>query len=157
MNRLKRVIIMFLQVVALFFLLQTLTHGGMGALLGEGFGRASKVIVEFGVTIMCFFSAIVSFYLPTRRHRVLRDTQIHLTKYLSILGLFQVLAYFLVNVTESFGPGGASLHPLMVSILIMLYCMSAFMVPFNYVKTLFNKLKAVEYRDPRVLVRQFFD
>ncbi|QST02995.1 hypothetical protein IMZ31_20830 (plasmid) [Pontibacillus sp. ALD_SL1] len=156
MKHFKRVLILVLQLVMLFALLQTLVHGGMGALLGETFGHVSRVIIEFGVTIMCLFSSLLSFYLPSRRHRILRDAQVHLMKYISVLGLFQVLAYFLVNVTSSL-VGSASLHPLMLSIMIMLYCMSAFMIPFNYVKTLFNKVKAVETRDPRNLVRQFFE
>lgn len=157
MDKLKQILILFFQIIALFLLLSSLSSGGVSELLGSTFGEASKIIIQFGIAIMALFSGALSFLLPTRRHRILRDTQIHITKYIGMLGLFQGIAYFLApvfsTVTIGFSGGADSI---LMSVIVMMYCMFAFMEPVNYFKNLFSLVKSVEMRDPRKVVGHFF-
>lgn len=158
MTKIKYIFILVIQIIALIILLQTLSGGGMSLLLGATFGAVSSVVIQFGVIIMALFASAISLYLPTRTHRILRDTQIHLTKYITVLGLFQVLALMLSKVTSILAVGTATaIHPIFMSVMVMLYCMSAFMMPFTYVKGLFNIIKSVEFRDPRNIIRGYFE
>lgn len=152
----KYVLVLLLQIIMLIFLLQTLHVGGMTLLLGDGFGQISGVVIQFGIIIMALFASFISLFHPTRQHRILRDTQFQLSKYMVVLGLFQVLAIMISNVAGSLPAGSAAVNPMFMSVMVMLYCMTAFMIPFNYVKNLFNIMKSVEKRDPNRIVKEYF-
>lgn len=151
----KYVLVLVLQIIALVFLLQTLNGGGMTTLLGEGFGQISSIIIQFGVIIMTLFASFISVFHPTRAHRILRDTQFQISKYMVVLGLFQVLAVMISKVAGNVAAGSAAISPMFMNVMIMLYCMNAFMIPFNYVKNLFNIMKSVEKRNPNQIVKDY--
>lgn len=152
----KYVLVLILQIIMLVFLLQSLNVSGMSLLFGEGFGQISSVVIQFGVVIMALFASFVSLFHPTRQHRILRDTQFQLSKYMVVLGLFQVLAFMVSKVAGSMAAGVSAVNPMFMSVMVMAYCMSAFMIPFNYVKNLFNIMKSVEKRDPNRIVKEYF-
>lgn len=157
MTKLKRILVIILQILSLMALLLTISHSGFGALFGSQMGEIVKVVIEFGVILMSVMGAIVGIYLPSRRHRLFRDTQIHVMKYISYLGLYQVLMIFITHAAGGLGSDFLSQMPSIITNIIMLtFAMLSFMMPFNYMKSLFTIIKSVEYRDPRDLIRQLF-
>lgn len=144
-----------MELVLLIMLLETMDMSGIGTLLGAGFAQVAKVIVGFGVSIMSIFGIIFGLYLPTRRHRIFRDTQVHILKYIGVLGLYQILCLFITNAVGATGIQ-ESMGPNLMNVLLMTFSLIALMMPFNFVKSLFGVLKAVEIRDPKTLMRQFY-
>lgn len=135
----------------------TITHSGFGVLFGSQMANIIKVVIEFGVMLMSVMGAIVGLYLPTKRFRIFRDTQIHTMKYLAYLGLYQVLMVFITQAAGGLGTTFLTQMPSIITNIIMLsFAMLSFMMPFNYMKNLFTQIKAVEYRDPTALFRQLF-
>jgi hypothetical protein len=158
MEKIKRILILILQLLSLFLLVFMLSKGGIAVILGSEMAMITARIIEFGVALMSLAGIAFGLYLPTRRHRIFRDTQIHLFKYMTLLALYQLLCFF---ITGTFGfMGSASLLTKMpaalTNVLVLTFCLLAFMTPFNYIKQLFTVLKSVEYRDPRSLIRQLF-
>lgn len=157
MDKVKRILTTIVELVALLLLLETLGKVGMGVLLGEAFAAVAKIIIAFGVSIMSIFGVGLAMYLPTRRHRILRDTQVHVLKYTFVLGLYQILGLFITKSTALLKAGAiAGISPILMNVLMMTFVMIALMMPFNYVKSLFGLLKSVELRDPRKMIKQFF-
>jgi hypothetical protein len=157
MDKIKKIADLIVQLLGLVFLLSYITHGGMANILGAGVIELVKVIVQFGISAIALSGAVVGLYLPTRRHRIFRDTQIHSLKYIGILSGYQLLCMFLTGTIGGLSgelikemPGG------LTNILIISFVLIAIMMPFNYIKSLFTLVKSVEYRDPRSLIKQLF-
>ena len=155
-EKIKRILTTILELAMLIVLLETLDKGGISTFLGNDLTQMVKVVIGFGVTIMGACGIVIGAYLPTRRHRIFRDTQIHLLKYIAILDLFQILAWFMTKETTALSVGAGPGSPIFLHILLMMFSMIAIMMPFNYVKSMFGLLKSVEIRDPRRIMKQFF-
>ena len=141
MDKVKRILTTIVELVALLVLLETLGKAGMGVLLGAAFASVAKVIIAFGVSIMSIFGVALAIYLPTRRHRILRDTQVHVLKYTFVLGLYQMLGFFITKSSALLKTGAiAGVSPILMNVLMMTFVMIALMMPFNYVKSLFGLL-----------------
>lgn len=157
MDKIKKIVTTIAQLLMLLVLLETLGSVGMGSLLGEAFAEIAKIIIAFGVSIMSLAGIVFSVYLPTRTHRMLRNTQVHIMKYIAVLSLYQILGFFITQATGIMTAGAISqISPILINVLLMTFTLIALMMPFNYVKSLFGELKSVEFRDPRQLVNQFF-
>lgn len=158
MTKIKRIALLILEVVSLLLLLNYIDHGGLKDMIGSEMVGVLKLIIEFGVTAIVVTGVVVGSYLPTRRHRYYRDTQIHVLKYLSVLGLLQVLAMFMTGVFGSL-PSDLVLRvpPVLLNVVMITFALMAIMMPINFVKAAFNYIKSVEHRDPRSLMRQLFD
>lgn len=157
MSNAKQIIITLFQIISMILLLLYLGDAGLGEILGKEVAEIVKVIIEFGVTTIALSGALFGLYAPTRRHRMFRNTQIHLLKYISVLSMYQVLALFMTGTIGAVGVGlMTQLPPIFMNVLMISFSLIAIMMPFNYIKSLFNELKTVEYRDPRNLIKQMF-
>lgn len=157
MDKLKKLILMLFELVMLLLLLAYLSHGGLGAVMGATTAKVVKVVIQFGVSLISLGGAMFGIYFPAERQRVFRDSQITGIKYLTVLMLYQTLMWFIGGATGSLN--GELIHqlpPVLLNVIVLTFSMMAFMMPFNYIKNLFNKAKALELRDPRSLVRQLF-
>lgn len=158
MGRYKEIIYTIIEILLLIALISLLSHSGFSFFVGTAMAEIMKVIVEFGVLIMTVFGVLIGFLLPTRRHRIFRDTQTHSIKYLVILTLYQVMMLFITGTVGAMdGELISNIPPVLSQIIGMTFSMIAFMMPFNFVKNLFTYLKSVEYRDPRDIIRQLFN
>lgn len=157
MDKLKKILDLVVQLVGLVLLLSYITHGGLAVILGDGMIKLVKIIVEFGIAAINLSGVAVGLYLPTRRHRVFRDTQIHALKYIGLLGGYQLLCMFLTGTIGGLSGELISEMPSgLINVLMVSFVLIAIMMPFNYIKSLFTLVKSVEYRDPRSLIRQLF-
>lgn len=157
MDKIKKIMDLVVQLVGLALLLGYISHGGLAVILGSGMIALVKVIVEFGIAAISLSGALVGLYLPTRRHRIFRDTQIHSLKYLGLLGGYQLLCMFLTGTIGGLSGELISEMPSgLVNVLMVSFVLIAIMMPFNYIKSLFTLVKSVEFRDPRSLIRQLF-
>lgn len=153
----EKVVYLLLQIIGLVILLVTLTTSGMGVLLGSDVASSLRSVVNFGTLTIAMSGILTGFLLKTRRHRIFRDTQIHLFKYFGTLGALQVMAMFM---TGTFGLIPDELIGQMMSnvvkVVAITFSVMAFIMPVNYLKAQFNLVKAAEYRDPRKVVKSFF-
>jgi len=156
-GKIKQLIATVVELSMLLLLLESLENGGMGLLLGSTFGSVATQIIGFGVSIIGIFGLLLGVYLPTRRFDLFRETQTHILKYTTVLSLFQLLGFCITKASGVIVAGAVvGLNPYILNALVMTFCMIALMMPFNYVKSLFGVLKAVKYRDPRRINKQFF-
>lgn len=157
MEKLKKLLMMLLELIMLVLLLVYLSHGGIGAVMGEGAVTITKVVIQFGVSLISLSGAVFGSYFPTEMQRTFRESQLTGIKYITVLMLYQTLMWFIGGTAGSLhGELIHQLPPVLINVIVLTFSMMAFMMPFNYVKTLFNKAKGKELRDPRDLVRQFF-
>ena len=157
MDKIKKIMDLIVQLLGLVFLLSYISHGGLAVILGGGMMELVKVIVEFGVAAICLSGAVVGLYLPTRRHRIFRDTQIHTLKYIGLLAGYQLLCMFLTGTIGGLSGDLITEMPSgLINVLMVSFVLIAIMRPFNYIKSLFPLVNSVEYRDPRTLIKQLF-
>ena len=157
MTRNKEILYTIAEILLLISLLFLLSKGGLAVFVGSAMAEIMKVIIQFGVFIMTLFGILVGTFLPTRRHRIYRDTQVHSVKYLIILLLYQMMMLFVGSIIGSMDTSLVSRIPPMLSQIVgMTFAMIALMMPFNFVKNLFTYIKSVEFRDPRDIIRQLF-
>lgn len=157
-DKVKKIIFLILQLATLFLLMTWLQHGGVGVLLGKEIGNiALMAIIKVGIVVMILPSILFSLLLPTRRYMVLRDTQIQVFKYLGWMTGFQLLGSCLMNIAG--GTAIATLNALSPYIMHMIVMSLAFMaigMPLKYCSNLFNQAKAIQFRNPSSIIKQFY-
>jgi hypothetical protein len=155
MERSNRIVALLFQLLSLVFLMVYMSYGGINLFLGEVMTEMAKVVVQFGIAIITLAGIATGLLINHQKHRIFRDTYYHGLKYIWVLILYQTLMWFLGGAAGSIGGElMQKMPPLLVNIIVLTFSMIAFMMPFNYVKSMFTKLKSVEHRNPKRLIRQ---
>lgn len=158
MKNAKKLIYLLVQLLSLVTLLVFITKGGIGILLGGEVVQIIKMIVEFGVITFAMCGIVTGQLNKTDRHTAFRDTQTQIFKYIGVLGFLQLIAMFVTGTFGALGTGVIDKIPQMIpQIITVTFGLVALMMPFNTLKQAFTRIKSYEFRDPRRIVRDFYE
>lgn len=156
MEKLERIGVLIMQLIMLFLLFETLKFGGIGALLGTGFGVIGKIMISFGVMIMTIIPMVISYFHPSIQQRLLKYAQWNVTTYFFSLLFFQLVFVLIGGGIGEFNIDlGRDINPMVQMIMMMMYIGTILFIPFNYVKHTLSEVKGIEFRKPRNIFRQY--
>jgi len=149
MGKTSRLLHLLMQVLMLALLLHFLEFGEDTLIYG------ADLALKFGVSVVSIIGGAISFILPERRHRLLRDTQFGITVYLGKLSFILATMMLFVH-----GAGGAAVGMIqnqkLFDILSMAFLMLAALFPLGHIGYLLSTIKSVEFRNPKELIRQYY-
>lgn len=149
MGKKTRLLHLLLQIIVLLLLLYFLESNGEPLIFG------ASIALTFGVAVISIFSSIVSFLLPERRHRILRDTQFSVSVYLGKLAFILTTMMLFVNGAE--GSNNEMIqNQKLFDILSMGFLMLAAFSPIAHIGYVLSTIKSVEYRNPKEIIRQYY-
>jgi len=149
MKKLSKLIQLIYQVLMLLLLFHFLSMGGSTLMYG------GALAIKFGVSVMALVGSAFSFVLPTVRHRLLRDTQIGISSYLTQLCVILIMILMLSSATSTVAIEVLQSQKIF-QLLTYGFLMYAVLGPVAQIGMMFSSLKSVEYRNPMTIFRQHF-